>query len=261
MLFMTLRFPKFSAPCIWSRFVSITPLWVIQPRGFRLDTAEACASFKIVFTKPQLYNSNREFARVKFMERRASVHRTTKETDIQLEIDLDGSGKVAVATQIPFFDHMLTLLAVHGFFDLSLTVHGDIEVDFHHTVEDVGLVLGRAFSEALGSRRGICRYGTGQVPMDEAFSKVNVDLSNRPFLIYKLPEPIRVSGPFDAYLAKEFFRAFSVQGGMNLHIHGEYGENEHHILESLFKATGRALQRACAMDPRITGVLSSKGDL
>ncbi len=193
--------------------------------------------------------------------RTAIVTRETKETKIKAALTLEGSGKPEISTGIPFFDHMLTLFAVHGFFDLKLNAQGDLEVDYHHTVEDVGLVLGQLFSRALADRKGICRYGEGAVPMDEAFSRVNVDLSNRPFLVYNLPPVIRSSGPFDAWLAKEFFRAFSVQAGMNLHINAVYGENEHHILESIFKALGRALKEACLIDEQIIGTLSSKGML
>ncbi len=195
------------------------------------------------------------------MARIAALKRQTKETKIEAEITLEGIGKYDISTGIPFFDHMLTLFTVHGFFNLRLKADGDLDVDFHHTVEDVGLVLGQLISTALGDRKGICRYGEGAVPMDEAFSRVNVDLSNRPFLIYNLPSTIRSSGSFDAYLAKEFFRALSVQAGMNLHINALYGENEHHILESIFKALGKALKIACAIDPQITGILSSKGVL
>jgi len=195
------------------------------------------------------------------MERTAEISRRTKETEIEVELTIDGSGKADVSTGIPFFDHMLTLFAVHGFFDLTLKAKGDLEVDFHHTVEDTGLVLGQALSRALGKREGICRYGEGAVPMDEAFSRVNVDLSNRPYLVYNLPSTIRSVGSFDAYLAKEFFMAFSVKGGLNLHINAEYGDNEHHILESIFKALGRALKHACRIDDKIAGVLSSKGSL
>ncbi|MBF0303558.1 MAG: imidazoleglycerol-phosphate dehydratase HisB [Desulfamplus sp.] len=195
------------------------------------------------------------------MARTASVKRRTKETNIDAEITLEGSGKGDISTGIPFFDHMLTLFTVHGFFDLRLKAVGDLDVDFHHTVEDIGLVLGQVISTALGDRKGICRYGEGAVPMDEAFSRVNVDMSNRPFLIYNLPQTIRSSGAFDAYLAKEFFRALSVQSGMNLHINALYGENEHHILESIFKALGRALKVACSIDSQIKGILSSKGIL
>ena len=195
------------------------------------------------------------------MDRTAVINRITNETRIEVELTLDGSGKADISTGIPFFDHMLTLFTVHGFFDLALTANGDLAVDFHHTVEDVGLVLGQALSSALGKRGGICRYGEGSVPMDEAFSRVNVDLSNRPYLVYNLPSTIRSIGSFDAFLAKEFFRAFSVQGGLNLHINTDYGSNEHHILESIFKALGRALNGACKIDGRIAGALSSKGSL
>jgi len=195
------------------------------------------------------------------MVRTASLTRETRETKIGIEINIDGTGKSSVSTGIGFFDHMLTLFTVHGFFDLTLTVQGDLEVDYHHTVEDTGLVLGQAISKALGDRHGISRYGAGEVPMDEAFSRVNVDLSNRPYLVYRLPETIRSVGPFDAYLAKEFFRAFSVQAGLNLHISCDYGENEHHIIESIFKALGRAMNAACRLDERVVGTLSSKGAL
>lgn len=195
------------------------------------------------------------------MARTAVVMRETKETKIRAEFTIEGSGEGDINTGIPFLDHMLTLFTVHGFFNLSLKADGDLEVDLHHTVEDTGLVLGLLISEALGDRKGISRYGEGAVPMDEAFARVNVDLSKRPFLIYNLPSTIRSSGPFDAYLAKEFFRSLSVQGGMNLHINVLYGENEHHVLESIFKALGRALSAACSMDPRVSGILSSKGML
>ncbi len=195
------------------------------------------------------------------MARTAVVTRETKETKIGAKLTLEGKGRSEITTGISFFDHMLTLFAVHGFFDLTLKAQGDLDVDYHHTVEDVGLVLGQLFSKALSDRQGISRYGEGVVPMDEALSRVNIDLSNRPYLVYHLPEVIHSSGPFDAWLAKEFFRAFSVQAGMNLHINVDYGENEHHILESIFKATGRALKKAVEIDTRIVGTLSSKGVL
>ncbi len=195
------------------------------------------------------------------MKRKALIRRETKETSIEIEINLDGSGIHDISTGIPFFNHMLTLFAVHGFFDLTIKAKGDIEVDYHHTVEDIGIVLGKAVSDALDDRKGICRYGDGAVPMDEAFSRVNIDFSNRPFLVYNLPETIRSSGAFDAWLAKEFFRALCVNAGMNLHINADYGENEHHILESIFKALGRALKKATRLDENILGTLSSKGSL
>ncbi len=195
------------------------------------------------------------------MGRSASVSRETKETNIQIDINLDGSGKSDIQTSIPFFDHMLTLFSVHGFFDTKIKAFGDTDVDFHHLVEDVGLVLGEAFSNALGNRKGILRYGEASVPMDEALSRVNIDLSNRPYLVYNIPSEINVRGSFDAYLAKEFFRAFCVKAGLNLHINTHYGDNEHHILESIFKALGRAMDRACTIDSNISGTLSSKGSL
>lgn len=195
------------------------------------------------------------------MARTAVVTRETKETKIGAKLTIEGRGKAEITTGISFFDHMLTLLTVHGFFDLTLKAQGDLDVDYHHTVEDVGLVLGQLFSRALSDRQGISRYGEGVVPMDEALARVNIDLSNRPYLVYHVPEVIRSSGPFDVWLAKEFFRAFSVQGGMNLHINVAYGENEHHIIESIFKAMGRALKNAVRIDDQIIGTLSSKGVL
>jgi imidazoleglycerol-phosphate dehydratase len=195
------------------------------------------------------------------MSRTASVQRKTGETDISVTLDLDGSGKPVIDTGIPFFDHMLTLWTVHGFFDLTIKAIGDLEVDFHHTAEDVGIVLGDAFQEALGDRKGIRRFGHAVTPMDETLTAVSVDLSNRPFLVFNAPLSSSAGRVFDTLLAKEFFRAFSVHTGMNLHINVQYGENEHHIIESMFKAVGRALDQAVGPDPRVTGVRSSKGSL
>ena len=172
---------------------------------------------------------------------------------------MDGTGKAGIDTGIPFFDHMLTLFSAHGFFDLSLEARGDLEVDFHHTVEDVGLVLGNAFNDALGNRKGIRRYGYAVTPMDEALSSVAVDLSKRPFLVYNVQPVAGKGSAFDIPLAKEFFRAFANTAGMNLHINLLYGENEHHIIESVFKATGRALDQAVTVDDRIRDVHSTKG--
>lgn len=193
------------------------------------------------------------------MKRNAVIERKTGETDIRVALTLDGSGQRNIATGIAFFDHMLDLFAAHGRFDLTVACEGDVAIDFHHTVEDVGLVLGEVVSEALGDRKGIARYGDAVVPMDESLCKVALDLSNRPFLVYLLPDPIRCIGPFDAYLAKEFFRAFAVKAGITLHIDVPYGENSHHIVEGCFKALGRALAKAVAVDSRITGVPSTKG--
>lgn len=195
------------------------------------------------------------------MGRNAEVIRKTKETDICVKIDLDGTGTSDIFTSIPFFDHMLDLFAVHGFMDLTVKAKGDIDVDYHHTVEDVGLVLGEAMSEALGDRKGICRYGGASVPMDEVLTRVNLDFSNRPYLVYNVPGALRSRGSFDVYLAREFFRAFSVKGGLNLHVNVEYGENEHHVIESIFKALARAVNEASALRKGLAETLSSKGAL
>jgi len=195
------------------------------------------------------------------MNRSAKVERKTKETDIRITLNLDGQGSAKISSGIPFFDHMLTLLAVHGFFDLTVVAEGDLDVDFHHTVEDVGLVLGDAFSDALNDRKGIKRYGFAVTPMDDALGAVTVDLSNRPYLVYTIPLLGTSANRFDPVLAKEFFRAFASRCGMNLHINVPYGENEHHVLESIFKALGRALDQASSFDERITGVQSTKGSL
>ena len=195
------------------------------------------------------------------MERTSEVDRKTKETAINIKLNLDGKGRHEISTGIPFFDHMLTLFAVHGFFDLYISAKGDIEVDFHHTVEDVGLVLGDAVDRALGDRRGIKRYGSSVTPMDDALASVAIDLSKRPYLVFNISNLKTTGGKFDFSLAKEFFRAFSTMGGMNLHINVSYGENEHHIIESIFKAVGRALDQAASFDERITEVRSTKGTL
>ena len=195
------------------------------------------------------------------MEAKTEVERKTKETAIRVGLKLDGSGQSEISTGIPFFDHMLVLLAVHGFFDLAVKAKGDLEVDFHHTVEDVGLVLGEAFDQALGNRRGIKRFGHAVTPMDDALTAVTVDLSKRPYLAYQVPSFNPSGSGFNVSLAKEFFRAFATRGGLNLHINVSYGENEHHIIESMFKALGRALDQATLMDERIKGVRSSKGTL
>ncbi len=197
------------------------------------------------------------------MERIASIVRRTLETDIQLTLNLDGTGKRDISTGIGFFDHMLTLFTVHGFFDLSVRATGDLHVDLHHTVEDAGLVLGDAFEKALGDRKGIRRYGHAVVPMDETLTAVTVDLSRRPYLVFRVPDG-SFSGADDHFnvgLCKEFFRAFAVRAAMNLHINVWYGENQHHVLESMFKAAGRALDEAVSLDGRITDIHSTKGDL
>jgi len=195
------------------------------------------------------------------MKRKAEVERKTKETDIKISLVIDGQGQTNIASGIPFFDHMLTLLAVHGFFDLSVRAAGDLDVDFHHTVEDVGLVLGDTIREALGQRQGIKRYGHAVTPMDDALATVTLDLSNRPYLIYNVPEHDASGIALNPSLAKEFFRALVNRAGMNLHINVAYGDNDHHVAESIFKAFGRALDQATSLDRRIKGVQSSKGTL
>lgn len=195
------------------------------------------------------------------MSRKAELERRTRETTVQVSIDLDGSGRADVATGIAFFDHMLALFSVHGFFDLAVHAQGDIEVDSHHTVEDVGLVLGEAVDRALGDRKGIRRYGFAVTPMDDAQAQVAVDLSRRPYLLFQTPAYSRLERSFNEPLAKEFFKSVANRAGMNLHITVPYGENEHHILEAVFKSFGRALQQAVSADPRSRGVRSSKGTL
>jgi imidazoleglycerol-phosphate dehydratase len=191
--------------------------------------------------------------------RKGQIDRKTKETNIHLELLLDGQGLVEVYSGVPFLDHMLTLFAVHGFFDLKLRAEGDLEVDAHHTVEDIGICLGKCLSEALGDRQGIRRYGQAVVPMDEACASVVLDLSNRPYLVYQSPPLIPEIGQFETELVPEFFRAFCQNGGVTLHIQGLYGSNTHHIVEAIFKAWGRALDQATRRDERRSGVPSSKG--
>lgn len=195
------------------------------------------------------------------MSRTSEVFRKTKETEIKIKLNIDGEGGYEVSTGIPFFDHMLSLFSAHGFFDLSIAAKGDLEVDFHHTVEDIGLVLGEAFDDALGERKGIQRYGHAVTPMDDALASVTVDLSKRPYLVYNIPKNLSAPGLFDTGIAKEFFRAFATKAGMNLHINVSYGDNEHHVLEAVFKATGRSLDQASSRDERIKGIRSTKGGL
>ena len=193
--------------------------------------------------------------------RKASVERTTRETDIRLHLDLDGEGRASVRTGVGFMDHMLTLFAVHGLFDLEIAATGDTEVDDHHTVEDLGICLGMAFARALGDKAGICRYGHAYVPMDETLARVCADFSNRPHLSYHVDLAEAKIGTFDACLAKEFLRALVVHAGLTLHVDLLHGDNGHHILEAVFKALARALAIAAGPHPRVRGQLSSKGVL
>ena len=194
-------------------------------------------------------------------KRTGEVERNTAETRISVKISIDGTGAADLSTGVPFLDHMLTLFAVHGLFDLMVKADGDLEVDAHHTVEDIGISLGMALSKALGDRKGITRYGHFTLPMDEALASVTLDLSNRPFLVYDTPPLADRAGEFETQLVPEFFRAFCQHGGVTLHVRILYGANTHHMIEAAFKAFGRALAAAVAFDPRRGGIPSSKGTL
>ncbi|MEZ5301597.1 MAG: imidazoleglycerol-phosphate dehydratase HisB [Verrucomicrobiales bacterium] len=194
-------------------------------------------------------------------ERRASLKRETAETKIELSVALDGSGQSDIATGIGFFDHMLTLFAKHSLADLTVKADGDLEVDFHHTVEDTGIVLGTAIREALGDKRGIVRYGHCYLPMDETLSRAVVDFSGRPFLDFRAPAGIGSVGAFPFSLVEEFCRAFANNAGANVHIETLYGRDAHHIAESIFKGLARACDAAWRRDPRVSGVPSTKGSL
>jgi imidazoleglycerol-phosphate dehydratase len=193
--------------------------------------------------------------------RRASVHRKTKETEIRVALDLDGSGSYQVETGIPFFDHMLESFAKHGVFDLELAATGDLAVDLHHTVEDVGITLGQAVREALGDASGIRRYGTQILPMAEAKVEVAVDVSNRPYLVYRVPLEHTMIGTFDGRLSEDFLYAFAHNAGLDLHVELRYGKSPHHVVEAIFKGVARALRTAIERDPRGVGLPTVKGAL
>ena len=195
------------------------------------------------------------------MGRSATIKRSTKETEISITLDLDGRGAHEIASGVPFLDHMLTQIARHGFFDLQVRAAGDLEIDAHHTVEDLGICLGEAFKQALGDKSGVRRYGRGTMPMHEALAAVIIDFSGRPFLVYNVPLPKAQIGNFELELVEEFFTAFCNHAGANLHVNLAYGDNLHHIVEAVFKAFARALDEATQLDPRVEGVLSSKGTL
>jgi len=191
--------------------------------------------------------------------RTAKVERKTKETDIRLSINLDGEGRYAIDTSIPFLDHMLSLMSKHGLLDIKIKAKGDIDIDFHHTVEDIGIVLGKAMKEALGNMQGITRYGQASVPMDEALAMVSIDISGRPYLVYKveIPKKSKIKN-FDPDLIEDFLQAFASNSSITLHVITPYGRNTHHTIEAIFKALGRALRQAVAIDPRVKGVPSTK---
>ena len=193
--------------------------------------------------------------------RLAEVRRQTKETDVRVKLNLDGSGKSTISSGLPFLDHMLELFAKHGLFDLSVNCRGDLEVDDHHSVEDIAICLGRAVSEAIGDKKGITRFGDAIVPMDEALCRVVIDLSGRSYLIYEVNTKRQRIGNFSVELAEHFWRSFAESAKCNLHIDCLRGRNTHHILEGTFKATARALRQAVEIDPRVKGVPSTKGVL
>ncbi|MEI7903722.1 MAG: imidazoleglycerol-phosphate dehydratase HisB [bacterium] len=193
--------------------------------------------------------------------RTARIKRATRETQIEITLALDGRGRPDVNTGLPFLNHMLELFARHALMDLRLRARGDLAVDYHHTVEDLGLCLGQALDQALGNRRGIRRYGCATIPMDDALSRVVVDLGGRPYLVYEIANKRRKIMAFDVSLIEEFLRAFCVQARMNLHVAQLYGQEPHHAYESVFKALARALREAVERDPRETGIPSSKGTL
>ena len=194
--------------------------------------------------------------------RTTKVERKTKETDIKIIINLDGEGKYTIDTSIPFLDHMLSLMCKHGIFDIKLKAKGDIQVDYHHTVEDIGIVLGKAVKQALGNMKGISRYGQASVPMDEALATVSLDISGRPYLVYKVEFPKRSKiKDFDTDLIEDFLQAFVSHSGITLHISVPYGRNTHHMIEALFKAFGRAIKSAVSIDSRIKGIPTTKGKL
>ncbi|WP_226085851.1 imidazoleglycerol-phosphate dehydratase HisB [Mesobacillus sp. S13] len=195
------------------------------------------------------------------MERIATVNRYTNETKIDLDFSIDGEGKTKLDTGVPFLSHMLDLFAKHGQFDLKVDAKGDVEVDGHHTTEDIGICIGQALREALGDKKGIKRYGNAFVPMDEALAQVVIDLSNRPHLEMRAEFPAQQVGTFDVELVHEFLWKLALEARMNLHVIVHYGKNTHHMIEAVFKALGRALDEATTIDPRVKGVPSSKGML
>src|SRR5215210_7556325 len=194
--------------------------------------------------------------------RAASVSRRTAETDVSVSLTLDGTGTAMIATGVGFLDHMLELFARHGLFDLEVKVEGDLHVDQHHTTEDTGIAVGQAFLKALGDKKGIARYADLHLPMDETLSRVALDLSGRPFLVFRSAFPAEKIGAFDTELVREWFQAFAMNGGVTLHVETLYGDNSHHIAESCFKGLARALRKAVAVDPREEGrIPSTKGSL
>ena len=195
------------------------------------------------------------------VKREASITRDTFETGIEMSLDLDGEGNSEIDTGVGFFDHMLTLFVKHGLFNLKVKAKGDLYVDSHHLVEDVGIVLGKCIAKALGDKKGIKRYGTSYLPMDESLELVSMDISGRPFLVFEGDFATKILGNFETEMVEEFFRAVAINSGITLHAKVLYGKNTHHMIEGLFKGLGRALREATEIDPRIKGVMSTKGSL
>ena len=213
------------------------------------------------FGKPGFGPPRREAATVGPMGRTAKITRNTSETQISLALDLDGSGQGKIDTPLAFLTHMVEQISRHGLFDLTVDAKGDTEIDGHHTTEDLAIALGRAFADALGDKKGIRRYGSATLPMDEALVTCALDLSGRPYFVWEVPMPKAKVGDFDTELAEVFFEGFARGAGCNLHVHLHAGENLHHIIEISFKALARALRAATELDPRVTGVPSTKGTL
>lgn len=194
-------------------------------------------------------------------KREAAIDRKTFETDIKVNLNIDGEGKFEIDTGVGFFDHMLILMTKHGLMDININASGDLNVDSHHLVEDTGIVIGKCIAKALGDKKGIKRYGTAFVPMDEALAQVSLDISGRPFLVFEGDFKVEKLGGFETDMVEEFFRAVAVNAGITLHARVLYGKNTHHMIEALFKALGRALSEAFQIDSRIKGVMSTKGSL
>lgn len=195
------------------------------------------------------------------MARTSNVKRSTSETQIEVKLNLDGSGIQEIKTPVPFLDHMLSQLARHGYFDLTIKAQGDTDIDFHHTVEDVGIAVGQAFKEALGDKKGIRRFSEANVPLNEALAQCIIDISGRAFFVFNVELPKAKLGEFDVELVPEFFQAFSANSGITLHLNSPYWNNLHHITEALFKSFARALDSACSLDSRTSEVPSTKGTL
>jgi imidazoleglycerol-phosphate dehydratase len=219
------------------------------------------ASSKKKTAKKSTGKGAKKSATAKRQGRRAVCERNTSETKIRVSINLDGVGKTSVDTGVPFFDHMLDAFGRHSLIDLSVVAKGDTHIDDHHTVEDVGLALGQAIDEALGSKKGIVRFGSAEIPLDEALVSATVDLSGRPFMVYNMKIRHQRVGKFEVELVNDFLQAFMTAGKMNLHINKHYGRNPHHLIEAMFKALARAMKTAISIDPRVRGVPSTKGSL